>query len=529
MATDTLSHEVLDSISTPEDVKTEIGTLAFPLGMPTQETQQRVYDYLDRSYAVAAFLKAFRGVSMWAIRKGFLDVGVRDNDVLIYSELMDAKSLFLTANADTVYFSTFLDLTAGPIVVDTPPLTLNAVDDLWFRWVTDCGLPGPDRGVGGRYLFVPPGYNGRLPEAGYFVSHCRTTRAWLLGRAFLEDDDPKPAVDRIKGTLRIYPYAPGGYGTSLGAIVTGGPGPATPWSPQTWLAPLHRVDPPRFIEGSGRVINTIPPNDDTFFQLANELVQDQPAEALDPEVSGELAAIGIVKGQPFQPDGHRRDILREAAALGNAASRTLAFQPRLAEGVRYYDEPSQWCNGLFTCGYDFMTPPANVTDQGVEPYPNDGARKLNLQTWWFYNYTGVTPAMCMRLTNVGSQYLAAFADRDETPLNGGRRYRVTIPGNIPAGRFWSWTVYDSQTRSMLDTSQRYPRAGSQSYPTPAAVADSDGTTTVHFSPERPNGIPDGNWIQTTPGRGWFLILRLYSPLEPFFDKTWRPGEIEPVD
>ena len=81
---------------------------------------------------------------------------------------------------------------------------------------------------------------------------------------------------------------------------------------------------------------------------------------------------------------------------------------------------------------------------------------------------------------------------------------------------------------MLDTPQRYPRAGSQSFPSPAAAANSDGSTVIHFAPTQPNGVARGNWIQTTPGKGWFTILRLYSPLEPFFTKTWRPGEIERV-
>jgi hypothetical protein len=84
------------------------------------------------------------------------------------------------------------------------------------------------------------------------------------------------------------------------------------------------------------------------------------------------------------------------------------------------------------------------------------------------------------------------------------------------------------TRSMLDTPQRYPRAGSQSYPSPAAEADANGSTTVYFSPTQPDGVGRGNWIQTIPGKGWFVGLRLYSPLEPFFDKSWRISEIELV-
>jgi hypothetical protein len=105
---------------------------------------------------------------------------------------------------------------------------------------------------------------------------------------------------------------------------------------------------------------------------------------------------------------------------------------------------------------------------------------------------------------------------------------VTLPKDIPAAKFWSFTLYDNQTRSMLQTSQRFPRAGSQTYPSPAAVANSDGSTTVYFGPSKPANAKDGNWIQTMPGKGWFLLLRLYSPKESFFDKSWRPSEIELV-
>jgi hypothetical protein len=113
--------------------------------------------------------------------------------------------------------------------------------------------------------------------------------------------------------------------------------------------------------------------------------------------------------------------------------------------------------------------------------------------------------------------------------DGGKTYKVTLPQNIPAAAFWSFTLYDNQTRSMLQTPQRFPRAGSQTYPSPAAEADADGSTTIYFGPTQPEGVKRGNWIQTMPGKGWFTLLRLYSPLESFFDKTWRPSEIELVD
>jgi hypothetical protein len=136
--------------------------------------------------------------------------------------------------------------------------------------------------------------------------------------------------------------------------------------------------------------------------------------------------------------------------------------------------------------------------------------------------------MAMRVPGIGLQYLGATVDADKNYFDGAKTYKVTLPKGIPEANFWSITLYDNQTRSMLDTPQRYPRAGSQSYPSPAAEAAADGSTTVYFSPSQPEGVKRGNWIQTMPDKGYFVLLRLYSPLEPFFTKEWRPSEVELV-
>jgi hypothetical protein len=220
-----------------------------------------------------------------------------------------------------------------------------------------------------------------------------------------------------------------------------------------------------------------------------------------------------------------KKILTEAAAVGMAISRTLAYKPRASEGFSYYPS-SAWINELWLGGYTMETPPPMVTPEGVVPFPPTGATTLNARTAMFYYATGITPAMIMRLTGVGSQYIWAFVDADKNDLDGAKTYKVTLPKDIPEANFWSFTLYDNQTRSMLQTPQRYPRAGSQSYPSPAAEPDADGSTTIYFSPTQPEGVARGNWIQTMPGKGYNVMLRLYSPLEPFFTKEWRPSEIE---
>lgn len=510
---------VPSAITTPAKVESGIGTLEFPNGYPTRETSAKLRDHLDYLHGLEAFMNSIQGVSMYAAREGFREVGVMDNDVVIFSGLMDSRSLFLTANADTVYFCSFLDLSQGPLVMEIPSDSLGLLDDMWFRWVTDFGLPGADRGRGGNYLLVPPGYDGPLPEGGYYVRHSRTNRLLMLGRAFINENpghDPTPTADRIKAQMKIYSYTPGGIGSSIGAYLAG-PGrlgaPATPAAP-------------RFVEGTGLAMNTVPPNNFAHYEMLDALVQMESAEALDAELAGQFAAIGIVKDETFAPDPRLHAILDEAVAVGNAASRTLGMGAHPTDDFRYYDGESAWWNSMFAGGFEFTNPPPLISADGIEPFPNKGARQLHSRTAWFYTATGISPALCMRLTGIGSQYLIANLDADGEPFDGAKSFRLRLPKDIPAARFWSLTVYDNQTRSMLQTEQLYSRAGSQMYPSPAADTEPDGSTVIYFSPTQPDGIARGNWIQTDPAKGWFVILRLYSPLQPYFDKTWRPGEIE---
>ena len=505
-------------ITTPDKVETRIGTLEFKDGAPSVETARKVYDTMDFTRALNVFNNSFRGASAYAIRQGFLSIGAEENTVVLFSDLMDAKSLFLTANADTVYYLAVVDLTKGPMVIEQPPKGLGTINDMWFSWIIDIGFPGPDRGHGGKYLIVPPGYDGPLPDSGFHVARSRTTRVLYAARAFLTDNDPKPTVELIKKTIKIYPYTPGGYGTSIATALAG----------NVRIAANPPIPATKFVEASGKSFNTIPPNDFSFFEMINANVQQEPADSYDTELAGQLAAIGIVKGKPFKPDARMRKILADAAAVGNAFGRALNWRFSQAHDWAYYPG-SHWGNMLWEGGYNFETPPPVFTKEGVfKPLPPTGARTLDSRTAFYYAYTLDSPGMIMRIPGVGSQYLMGFLDADGNPFDGARTYKVTLPPNIPAGKFWSLTLYDSQSRSMLDTPQRYPRAGSQSYPSPAAEANTDGSTTVYFGHMQPKGVKRGNWIQTVPGKGWFTILRLYSPLETFFTKQWRPSEIELV-
>jgi hypothetical protein len=504
------------SLITPDKVETSVGTLTFRDGAPSAETASKVYDTLDFTRALNVYNNSFRGASAFAIAKGFESIGATSNTVAIFSDLMDSKSLFLTPNADTVYYLAVLDLSKGPIVIEQPPKAVGTINDMWFTWIIDIGFPGPDRGEGGKYLIVPPDYKGPLPEGGFYIAHSKTNRVLYAARAYLVDNSPKPAVELIKRTMKIYPYAPGGVGTSIATALEGG----------VRLAQNAPVPETKFVEASDKAFNTIPPSDYAFFEMLNENVQREPATSTDVELAGQMAAIGIVKGKPFAPDARMKKILTDAAAVGNATGRVLNWRPAEALAWSYYPG-SMWANMLWQGGANFETPPPMFTKEGTfKPLPPTGARTLDSRTAFYYGYTLDSPGMIMRIPRVGSQYLMGFLDAQQNPFDGAKTYKVTLPKGIPAAAFWSFTVYDNQSRSMLQTPQRYPRAGSQSYPSPAAEASADGSTVVYFAPTQPAGVPRGNWIQTDPKKGWFTILRLYSPLEPFFDKSWRPSEID---
>ena len=150
---------------------------------------------------------------------------------------------------------------------------------------------------------------------------------------------------------------------------------------------------------------------------------------------------------------------------------------------------------------------------------------LDARTLYYFNAGGVTPAMAVTTPGAGSDYALAVLDADQQAFDGAKTYKLTLPRDVPVKDFWAVTLYDTQTRSQLQTGQAFPTIGSQ---TEGMTENADGSYDVYFAPEAPEG-KNGNWLQTVPGKSWFAILRMYGPMEPWIDQTWRPGEIEPVE
>jgi hypothetical protein len=362
----------------------------------------------------------------------------------------------------------------GPIVIESPPNVLGFVDDFWFHFVTDMGNAGRDQGKGGKYLILPPDYEGEEP-AGYLVSRSATYGNWCIMRGFLVQGDPKPAVASFKQHMRLYPLA-------------------------------QAASPPAttFINASGKAFNTIHAMDFSFYEEVNKVVQEEPNAAIDPETLGLLASIGIEKGKPFAPDARLKKILVEAAHVANATTRTLMYRSRDKE--RFIAPDSGW-----------VSPPPTYT------FEREGVRLLDTRSALFFYGTGVTPAMVMKMVGVDSQYAFTFTDAKQQPLDGGKTYRLHLPPNIPAANFWSVTLYEAENASGLANGQPFPSLGSRDKP----AQNADGSTDIYLGPNAPDG-KHGNWLATVPGKGYFAILRLYSPTEAAINKSWKPGDIEKV-
>ena len=474
-----MTTDIPPQITTPDSVETSIGTLKFFDGYPDDATTQKVYDNLDLINGVNAFLNAMPGASTEAARVGLASEGADNNQTMLITDtLMDSKSLFLTPNSETVYNIMWIDVKAGPVVIEIPPNVLGVIDDHWFQYVTDLGRVGPDKGKGGKYLLLPPDYKGEVPD-GYFVVRSKTYGNLMFWRGFVENGSTKTAVEATKKYAKVYSLA-------------------------------DAQNPPlmKFINISGAAFNTIGANTFQIYEDLNNVIQYEPNEAYSPEVLGQLAAIGIEKGKSFTPDARMKKILTDAAAIGNATARASVFRNRQNDTYLYPN--SAWFTCFIGGSYLFESQP--------------GVRNLDARVHFIYYATVVTPAMAAKIVGKGSQYAAAVTDSEGKPLDGSKTYKIHLPPNIPAKDFWSFVVYDNQTRSMLQTDQQFPSIGSQKE---GLVVNPDTSVDVWFGPTAPAGH-ESNWVQTVPGKGWNVLIRLYGPLQSWFDKTWKPGEFEVV-
>ena len=463
-----------------ETLDTAIGPLEFQAGYPTRETAEKLYDELDFQRAVQAYLWALPMASYGAMADAHKQLGANSHTVVIADKLAEPRQLALTANRDTVYMSGVLDLREGPMVMELPPGLLGTLNNIWQQPLAG-GPFSPEQNRGGRFLILPPGYDGPLPAIHHHIVRSDTNIVvfYLRGIPQTQEDVPE-IVEKIK-KYRQYKLADA----------------ANP--PET-----------RFVSLSGKDANLLTNEGFAYFETLARYINENPPREQDMAMLGVLESLGIVHGQPFEPNERMKKILTEGAVAGRAMAKTLAYAPRVPSDVVYaYPGERKW-KKIFFSDPTFHEPEYMAID---------------LRSKYAFEAIGTAKSMVVSVPGQGSQYIGAYQDADGNWLTGDNTYRIQLPRDVPANMFWSLTVYDNETRSMIQNDHGRPLVGSVH----GTVANADGSFDVYFGPKLPADVPEQNWVETTPGKGWFVYLRLYGPEQAYFDKSWKPSDLERID
>lgn len=380
---------------------------------------------------------------------------------------------FLTGNDITVYAFASIDLKLdGPVVVEIPPGMYGTANGPDFKYITDMGTTGPDEGKGGKYLFLPPDYKGKVPE-GYFVMHSAGYRIWAMMRGFDVGNGDK-AIKWFEERLKVYPLAKG---------------------PQK----------DNFVNASRMGANTLVPEDGSAFEMLNEIIQYEPSSLFSMEQLGRLATLGIEKGKPFAPDDRMQKIFDQAAKQGVAMSRAILYASREPE-INYW--PDRHWEKMFLHNTEFT---------------HNGYLEIDARTLWHYQAIVVSPNLLSTTPGVGTAYLTASKDKNGAYLMGDKNYRLRVPANAPVKRFWAVTAYDPTSRSLLDSGGNRTVGSMRDHD-----VNKDGSVDLYFGPQAPDG-KQKNWIKTDTDKGFFVVFRFYGPTEGYIEKSWTLDDFELVD
>jgi len=454
----------------------ELSKLPFDESYPTAETSARLYDELQFQRAVQVYLWALPAMNMVAMRDGQAATFGGGNNVLaVFKDRPNAKTIITTANPDVIYGLAFVDLKDGPVVFEAAPEMQGLLDDFWHRPLTDVGLAGPDQGKGGKYLLLPPGYTGETPS-GYFVMKPPTYGVFVFLRAFLVDGKTEAGV-KLMERSRIYSLA-------------------------------QKDNPPamKFPNASVVASDYDFKRDIRYFESLAAFINHEPVAPEDMAMRGMAATLGIIKGQPFQPDAKMKAMLNTAADVAYKMAAVDSYDSRYASKLIYLDR--KWEVGFLG---------------GSPLFRKESYLDFDAMISFFQKAYSTSAAMVIAMPGKGSQYLFGPRDADGDFLNGGTSYRLHVPANVPAANYWSVVLYDADTRSLLDNGQPFPSIASNSNLKPNA----DGSSDVYFGPTAPKAA-NANWIKTVSGKGYFAAIRLYAPTQVFFDKQWKPDDIVKV-
>lgn len=474
-------NQQAEQVTSVNDSATEQNsTFEFVNGYPTAATVKQAYDEADLNRAIQCYRFFYPSVSILGTWEGNLNNGVVVNSAFA---ILDGtpQQLVFTPNSDTKYAGIALDLAkAGPMVIEVPAGPIMSVaNDLNQLYVMDIGLPGPDKGKGGKHILIPPGFSGKIP-AGYYVGKPTTNQVLILVRAIPPTGGDSAALAMIK-SVKVHPL-----------------NKQSGWKEPTWIN----------LNKSGADFTPLSwENNIQYWQKLDELIQK---ETLNPDyraMYGELAELGIEKGKSFSPDARMKNILEQAAKKGNAIMRVQSFADRRPDKMVWPDRQWEWAvlrsaNGTFDT--------ENFTD-------------LYAREKWFYQAQIESPAMFNRAPGAGSLYWLGVKDNTGAYLDGSKTYKLTVPLPVPHKLFWSVTIYDNATRSEIATDQN--KAALRSMHELKGLTGN--SVDLFFGPAAPAG-KENFWIKTMANKGWFSYFRIYGPEGPAFDGSWKPGDFEEV-
>jgi hypothetical protein len=462
--------------------------LEFKGGYATEETTLTLHEKLDESFALTAMYWAVPLMEAAAfIETAQQDYGVENNTAFILDQRVTPGQEVMTPNQSVIYLFSIIDLTDGPVVIEVPANVLVAFTDLWQRGIADPGFLGPDKGKGGKYLILPPGYDKTVPD-GYYVVRSKGLLNFLASRRYLTPThSAKQATDyHIKHT-NIYPLAQAKQPPALKYKKIG-------------------KKPFRVSSHKGKGLE--------YWKQMHRFINLEVVDPRDRAMMGILAKLGIQKGKPFAPDEKLTKLLEEIEPVGAAmiASETWDFRPEVIGMDYLYDKGHhRWWNLFYFDGIqekEYFTP---VYERGFFHYQAIGQQK-------FWKRSIVVPGK-------STFALGGTRDKKGDRLYGSNTYRLHVDPNVPAKNFWAITAYDIDTRSILEN-----KTGKSEFSSAKGDfhTNSDGSVDIYLSPEKPEGVADSNWIETVPGKGFFSYFRFYGVQEPLLEKTWRPSDFEKI-
>jgi len=456
------------------------------LGVPAiaaDRTTQQVFDREIERKAVQAVVWGIPVVNYDLMRQEMLaKTPGKVGQVIYWGRPLDWRNQTLTPNPDALYFMAFFTTKDGPVVLDLPPAEAKAsfnanIVTAWQLPLEDAGLLGIDKGKGGKFVVLPPGYKEKLPD-GFIPLQSEVDGGYMLLRSNLPshaDADVQASIEYGK-KLKIYPLS-----------ASGNP-------PETVFSDVKDV-----------LFDSTIKWDTSFFENLNRVVQEEPWIVRDRVMIDQLKSLGIEKGKPFEPDQHMKSLLSKGmkdAQLLLEAKYDAGFPP-------FFSDKSRWT---------FPTYP-DLIQAGGHGFDEENAYPVDHRgVAYSYAYIG------LKRLGAGQFYSISIRDKDGREFDGRATYRLNVPPDVPVQQYWSVTAYDRQTHALIKNVSR----ASRSSQIPELAKNGDGSIDLYFGPKAPKG-KEANWVPTDPKRRFELMFRAYGPTKEFFDKKWVLADVVRVD